>query len=215
MTRTHRLRTLLLVPLLALVLAACDGSGVGSGGGTSDPPPTTAAPPAGLDWTAREGRADLGGGYVAEFCEGEAPFVCVSDASGAVVGTLELLRQPADAAGRDPRANVASLIEVLREDRPVGCGEGYAVEPEPPVDAELGEHAGIRYGFVGRDATGAEAERTVGWMAVAGDELLILGAPAAAPGSCMDTDVPIQFRPEVLRQLTPALDAMVAASTVG
>lgn len=104
-----------------------------------------------------------------------------------------------------------SFVRDLPEDRSLGCGEGYAVDPIDPREVTTADGPALRYGMVGTTAEGNEAERVVQYAAIRGDTLILLAANAYSSDGCLATEG-AEFAPAVLEDFEPVLDEVVFAS---
>lgn len=183
-------------------------------GGTADTDPIAAS------WGPEAAPVDLDGGWRVADCDGDAPLLCV-ERGEEIVGTLELNRFPvADelAAARGEAELRAALRDFaagrhddIAEDRRNGCGEDYVVEADPVTEVSMAGKPGVRYGFRGTEG-GVTTERVVSYATVAADQLWIVVADGAAADGCMGDAELTLFDPEVLRDLLPLLDRVVAGT---
>ena len=200
-------------------MAACGGDG-----GGDDTTAATSTSEAGVepyDWRAPT-RVALDDEWTLDDCEGDAPFVCV-ERNGETVGFLEIVEFPVESFEqlREPLADgdEARALEVLaesffrdlRDDRSLGCGEGYTVEPIEPRPVTTADGPALRYGLVGTTADGAAAERVVQYAAIRGETLVLLAANAYSADGCLASEG-AEFHPDVLEAFEPVLDTVVFAS---
>lgn len=225
----RRLRSLTVV--VTLVVAAC--------GGSSEPTTSTAEPAttttgavdstttsttvvAGevIDWEDRTVVATLPEGWSVTGCEGSAPLMCVSR-DDEVVGLLEaFLASPSTFEIWDPtaddettlRAIAANYVSTFVEDRAVGCGAGYVVEPLEPRPIVLGGTPGLTYGFRGTAEDGTPSELHIQYAAISADRLIVVTAAAYDEGGCPGKDDLISFDTATLEGFAPHLDRLMEAS---
>lgn len=215
--------------LLVLLLAAC------SSGTSGDPRPAATAPASSspplspvavpvVDWGAIPSSVDLGSGWSAGSCGGDAPYLCIRR-DGRVVGTVELFGVPVatydlpgfeEALGRSDhlgalRILVADYYTVVKQDRLAGFGAGYAVETEEPEKVDVSGGDGLRYGFTGT-AGGAVDEQSRSYVTIRDGEVWTQAAGAVSPSSMADGE--IQFTAEQLAELAPLLDRVVARTVL-
>ncbi len=196
------------------LLSACTGGG----NGDARPPPasvtsttaTTAPAPVSVDWSALALDVDLGDGFHARHCEGDAPLLCIEQA-GVPVGVVELLDLPAG-DGQTLEQRVADLYRSTAADRAQGCPAGYRFQPAPPVPASIAGGQGLRYGFTGTFADGRPSERTIAWMVDRGDVVTVLSAAADEPDGCLPPEGAGHFTTATLTAAGPALERLVAGS---
>lgn len=198
-------RSLILLPIL---LAAC-GRG-GDGAVVAAPDPTTTQPPAALtatvDWRARTITVDGDVPFDVNFCDGEAPLLCITD-DGTQLGVLELATFPEPVTDFDAWAS--SFYDSIASDRVTGCDPTYALDGEKPVAASFAGAVGVRYGFVGT-TDGNPVERVVGFAINDAGSLRLLVANALADDGCLhrESELPI----DVMDELEPVLAAIAAGS---
>jgi hypothetical protein len=196
-----------------VLLSAC------SGGGDSEARPspasttsTTAAAPApvSVDWNALALDVDLGDGFHARHCEGDAPLLCIEQA-GVPVGLVELLDFPAG-DGHTLEDRIDDLYRSTAADRAQGCPAGYHFEPVPPEPASVAGGQGLRYGFTGTFADGRPSERTIAWMVERGDVVTVLSAAADETDGCLPPEGAGHFTTATLAAAASALERLVAGS---
>ena len=181
------------VAAVTLILAACGGGDDESSAPGGDP---GGSPQPVVDW-AGDYAVDLGDGWQLTPCEGGPTLMCIR-LNGETQGVAELLTYPTagheavkevlDAGGTNEEALAAlaaDFQEVFIEDRPVGCGAEYAVEPFGPRPATVGGLAGVIYGFEGL-ADGRRVERALQFAAFDGPTVYLIATTAIEDGSCMD-----------------------------
>jgi hypothetical protein len=203
-------RALLLCVLLAIV-AACTGDDdeVLTDTTTST---TAAADPitAEVDWTARRISVDGDIPFDVNFCEGDAPMLCVVD-DGSMLGSIELLSyedviDDFAAWGNDFYASVEA-------DRRTACPT-YELHGDVPTTAPFAGAKGVRYGFTGTVAD-TVVERVIGVVANDGAgavHLLVANALAENDEqTCLhkETELPIA----AMDAIDPVLLALAAGSS--
>jgi hypothetical protein len=207
---------LLGVTLFALAVA-CGGAATMAVEGSDER--LRSEPKAVLDWASRTGEvAALG--WTAEFCEGDAPLLCVAR-DGAYVGSVELLRWPlhevpAAAAVLARGGSVyqalafaaADLLGVLEADRRIGYGPGYTTVGDVPAVLAVSGGSGLRSGYSGI-FEGRVRERTIQYRVILGDTVFLLSATA------VETPMEGEFRIADLGAALPVLDRVAAASRFG
>ena len=200
--------------MLALLLAGC---GADDPAPVSTPPSTTTTTPpvaASVDWAARSLTVADAEGYAIEFCEGEAPVLCVTR-DGAAVGAVELASFPVSSidvlADGDLAAWADDFAGAIARDRAAGCGDGYAVEADAPEPARLGGAEGIFYRLTGT-LDGRTVERVAGVAAVVDGQLWLLTANALEDGGCLSREHELGV--DDLDRLTGTLRALAAGSAL-
>lgn len=196
------------VLLCLLLVSACGEANDPPGPGTpvATPPGSEPAVRAPLDWVTRTGAVSFANGWTAEFCEGDGPFICVRD-GGSVRGTLELLNYPMEGS-HDVRERIEDHYTTLREDRGIGCPD-YDFTADPPAAATIDGLAGMRYGFTLTAEDGTVSERTLGWMLIHQDSVVVVTANSSAPGLCPGEEVG-KLVPADLAEIAAELDVVVA-----
>lgn len=169
-------------------------------------------------WEPGATPVDLGDGYSIGDCEGDMPSLCVM-ADGANIGFLEwstfpvpteLLDLTGENLDRALREFSAARVAENEQDRRDGCGADHEVRADAPGTMTIGGSPGLRYGFV--TMTGETVvEYAVTWVTVRGDELLVVVAHAATPGSCMASEL-LSFPPDELGFLLPVLDRVMTGT---
>lgn len=166
---------------------------------------------------------DLGGGWTAKHCEGDAPIICISR-DGEPVGLVELATFPVDSfdlpgfqeavADDDVEEALtilaADFVSVFEVDRTDACGTDYELEGTTPEPATVLGREGMRYGYTGTDG-GRLVERQANHGTIVGDEVVLVNASAYSPDGCVPPEG--EFDPETLDEFTPRLRALVAAAT--
>lgn len=195
--------------LAALLVPACGGDDAA----VPEPTPTTVTTvPESLivEWEARGLDVDLGDGFRARHCEGDAPLLCIERA-GVPVGVVELLDFPA--GDHQPlEARIADLYRTTAEDRSRGCPPGYRFETVPPEPASVAGGDGLRYGFTGTFADGRPSERTIAWMVERGDVVTVISAAADEPDGCLPPEGAGHFTPGTLAAAASGLERLVVGS---
>lgn len=204
--------------VVAVLAAGCDGdeeststtSTTAAGTATTT---TTAAEELVVDWTDPALDADLGGGYRARHCEGDAPLLCVEQ-GGKVLGVVELFDYPP--TGQQALADrIEGLYRSVRADRGEVCPRGHEFVGDPPVPAKPAGHDGLRYGFTVRLAGGQPSERTIAWMFQRGEVVTVVQAAAYEPAGCLPPEGEGGvFRVAALDAFEPYLERLVAASVL-
>ncbi len=188
-------------------------SACGGGDDTAAPrpaPTTTTSPSVVVDWEAPALDVDLGDGFRARHCEGDAPLLCI-ERGGVAVGVVDLLDFPAGGP-RPLEERIDDLYRTTTADRAQGCPPGYRFEPVPPEAASVAGGDGLRYGFAGTFADGRTSERTIGWMVERGDVVTVLSAAADEPDGCLPAEGAGHFTVATLGAAAPALERLVAGS---
>jgi hypothetical protein len=194
----------------AVLLSACAGGGDGDARPSPASTTSTAVAPVIVDWDALALDVDLGDGFHARHCEGDAPLVCIEQA-GVPVGVVELLDFPAE-DHRPLAERIDDLYRSTAADRAQGCPPGYRFQSMPPEPASVAGGEGLRYGFTGTLADGRPSERTIAWMVERGDVVTILSAAADEPHGCAPPEGAGHFTVATLTAAAPALERLVAGS---
>jgi hypothetical protein len=195
----------------AVLLSACSGGA----GDDARPSPasttsTTAVAAVTVDWEALALDVDLGDGFHARHCEGDAPLLCIERA-GVPVGVVELMDFPAE-DGPPLAERIADLYRTTTADRAQGCAPGYRFQGDAPQPARVAGGDGLRYGFTGTFADGLPSERTIGWMVVRGDVVTVISAAADEAHGCLPPEGAGHFAVATLTAAAPALERLVAGS---
>jgi len=206
--------------LVAVLLAACGDDGDADRAAprpttTTPTPTTTTTPPAAaVDWRARTVDADgVSESIDVAFCEGEAPFLCLSDAAtGEHLGIVEHLDYPhtdADTGALDEWAHLH--YESVALDRTTHCHPDYRLERDDPTRADVAGADGIRYGFTGT-IDGRVVEQTIGYAAVVDGRMHLIVANALADDACLarETELPVA----VMADVEPLLAGLAAGSVL-
>lgn len=226
-----RLQTAALVGVL--IVTAC-------GGATVEPPATTTLPTVttdspvqqpdpdpGIDapilhWDDPSRTTDLGGGWSAVACQGEAPLICVRK-DGSASGHLEAIAYPIDSfpdlnPEADAEANLGlfaeGFFEALSADREAGCGSDYvfaAIEPEPFV---LANTPGIVFGFEGRMGNGQPSEYNLQYATIVDSTIISIVAAAYDEGGCPGRDDLSGFTSRDLIEFRPHLEPALYESAL-
>lgn len=227
---TTSTRSLLLIPVAAVLLAACTTAD-GAAPPVADPAPPTEQPaaddpmpdepvvsdPIVASWEPGAAPVDLGDGRAVADCEGDIPALCVMEGD-TVLGLLEEARYPApsellvaeDELDQALRDFAAERMDEVEADRIAGCGADHVVLPDAPGSVTVDGSPGLRYGFV--TMAGDEVvEHVVTWATVRDGELRLVVAEAAASDGCMATEL-TTFPTDELVTLLPALDRVMAGT---
>jgi hypothetical protein len=193
-----------------LAAPACGGNDAATPRPATTTASTAAAAPVIVDWEAPGLDVDLGDGFRARHCEGDAPLLCIERA-GVPIGVVELLDFP---AGDDQtlHARIADLYRKITEDRGKGCPPGYRFETEPPEPASVAGGDGLRYGFTGTFADGRPSERTIAWMIERNGVVTVLSAAADEADGCLPPEGTGAFTVATLEAAAAGLDRLVAGS---
>lgn len=209
--------------VLALVAAACTSDPAAqppddSATPTAAPTESPAADPIVVDLEPGGDAVTLDNGWTVQHCEGDAPFLCVRDADGQVLGTVEFGSYPvtdditAALADGDVvpalEERVAEQHETIAADRAQGCGEDYEYEPEPSTRSVVGGEPAVTYGFSGV-VDGREIERHRSWYTVHAGQLWVVSAAASDPEGCMAAEFG-EFTPSDLATFEHYLERIVA-----
>ena len=195
------------------VLAACGGDD-DDRAAPSTTTTTTSAPEsaveATVDWRARTVSVDGLDGYEVEFCEGDAPILCVTRA-GEWIGGIELASFPGGAEALEDGAEAwaAEHHRTIAADRVEGCDPDYELTPDEVEAVPFGSLDGYRYGFTG-SVDGRDIERVVGIGAVDDGDLHLLVLNALADDGCLarESELPL----DAADDLAPALAALAAGT---
>ena len=166
-------------------------------------------------------------GWQVQPCEGEAPWLCISDGQD-IVGYVELIVYPLDThpdfqailaeLGLEPgtelqpddaRAALAALaqdyLDIIREDRQITYPDDafIPVEPEP---VQVGQLPGLAFGFVRQNTAGEVQERYLNFNAFDGHVIYWLTAPydPANVTTFVSDEALTQFEPN-LREIIAGL----------
>lgn len=207
-----------LAALFAVVATACGTVPVASPAPPPAPTPsptrTVAAPVVGAWTDAFSLRLD--GGWILSECLGDAADICVRRDSE-IVGNLELAEYPLDDEDEDPvevaRGRAEDFLRVFSEDRGRGCAD-FEFLPDAVQPATVGGKPGVRTGFTLLAADGRTVERVITHYVVHDGALFLVNTDAYVhAGGCLDqSDVDLEFEPDVLADLEPHLDAIVAGT---
>ncbi|MGH8990476.1 MAG: hypothetical protein ACRDZ7_02985 [Acidimicrobiia bacterium] len=204
---------------LALVLgglAACGGDDTAA----PEPAPATTTTAAAttvtgsatvVDWTTAGLDVDIGDGFRARHCEGDAPLLCIERA-GIPVGVLELLDFPAGEPPQSLEDRITDFYRTFTADRTQGCPPGYRFEGVAPEAAAVAGGEGLRYGFTGTFADGRPSEYTLAWMTRRGDVVTVLSAAADELDGCLPPEGAGHFTTATLEAAAAGLGRLVAGS---
>ncbi len=183
--------------------------------------PTTTMPlPTVIDWDDRSTSVTLADGWTVAYCEGEAPFLCVSQ-DGEVVGLVELfIADPLTYDVYDPsrddeanlRAMAAAFVAAFEEDRAAGCGADYLLEPLEPRTIALGEGTGLVYGFRGILGDGRPSELNLQYASLSHGRLILVVAAGYDEGGCPGKDEMVSFDSVDLAAFQPHFEDLLAAA---
>jgi hypothetical protein len=211
-----------LLVVATTALAGCAADGETSTDGAL--PTSTTVPTTGIDFVAGSD-VDLGGGWKISPCESGPPLFCAR-LDGETQAVIEIqtykansyltVKRVLEAGGTDEealRAEAQAFVDVFKKDRPVGCGAGYDVEPIPPTKTAVGGHAGILYGFDGKQ-NGKHVERALLFSTIVGADLHIISMNAIDDDTCMDDGELAEFTIAELTVLEPKISRAIAAATL-
>jgi hypothetical protein len=191
------LRRALLPFLPLLLLVACGGGDAPDVAATEDDPMAAT-----VDWAARTIEVDLDSPFDVNFCEGDAPLLCVTD-DGEQLGVIELATFPGEVDDLDAWA--ASFYDSVRADRVAACDPGYEL-----VGDDVTEAGGWgRYGFTG--SVDEPVERVVGYARNVAGSLQLIVANALVDDGCLSRESELPL--DVMDDLEPLLAAIVEGST--
>lgn len=159
-----------------------------------------------VDWSTRTVALDGDVALDVQFCEGEAPFLCITD-DGAHLGVIELATF--DGPVDDFDAWAASFYESIETDRIAACDPTYTLDGQEPVVASFAGALGVRYGFVG-SAGGRPVEQVLAYAINDAGSLRLLVANALADDGCLSRESELPL--EVMDELEPVLAAVAAGS---
>lgn len=153
-----------------------------------------------------------GTGWTMEPCEGDGPFVCVTDDEGDHLGVVEHLSFPTQEIEdlRDLKAHIRDFYETITADRLEGCEPGYRIRPRVIFNRAVAGGRGLSYGFDGIDAEGRVVERTYGVMALRGGTVHVVSAGAYDDGACLSNEG--EFSVAGLKRFEPVLRALAAVT---
>ncbi len=201
---------------LGLLLTACSASIAAPPNAPVDPPVGQPADPVLLDWDQVVDPVDLGDGWAAADCPGEAPLVCLTR-NGIAVGHVERMAFPIADPPRGDGGDLAWLFARaeafatgLAADRRLGCGEDYVLEFAPHDAVWFGGVEGVRYAFTGSLADGTVVERGVAFLAIEGHHQEVLAANAYAEGGCLAAEG--AWTVDGLAAAEPVLELLAARS---
>ena len=200
----------------AVVLALLTGCGSDDdGGAAADPTTTTSRPPAAVtasvDWVDRTVEVEGVEGFDIDFCEGDAPILCVSR-DGEWIGGVELASFPGGAGALDDgvEAWVDDLVRTLEDDRRRGCDPSYALTADDTEAVPFAEREGFAYRLTGT-VDGRSVERVAGVGVVDGAHLHLLVLNALSDDACLarESELPL----DAADDLEPVLRALAAGTT--
>ena len=209
--------------LLAVTLAACTPAAEPPGTTHAPEPtaPSTTVPDPDPDvdtpilyWNDSSRTTNLGRGFTASACPGDAPLLCVFK-DGEQVGYLEALAFPiASFPSLDPDADTDTNLALFADgffddmaaDRATGCGDEYMFERIDPERIVLGKTPGIVFGFAGTMPNGDPSEYNLQYATIVGDTILTIVAAAYDEGGCPGRDELSAFRSADLIELRPHLE---------
>lgn len=223
--RSARFR-LLLAALSTVVASAC------ADGGPATPAPTPASPPSHApaptptetepgaapsagEWTDRFSLTLVDGWSLSE-CPGDAADICVRR-DGEIVGNLELAEYPLEDASADPldvvQRHAEDFLRFFADDRARGCAD-FEFVADPVAEATVGGASGVKTGFRLVAGDGRVVERVITHYVVHDGALFLVNTDAyAVEGGCLDqSEVDLEFEPEVLADFEAHVDAIVAAT---
>jgi hypothetical protein len=209
-----------LIPLVGLLAAAaaCGGS-TPTAAPAPTPPDDVTANAVVVDLASRTLDLDTGDWTVA-FCEGEAPFICVSDGPDHI-GVVEYAQWPlTSGVAADTLANGGTTADALTDhardfltamqaDRSIGCGDDYHLTASEPTSASVAGQDGIRYGFTA-DLDGRTVETVIIHATITGRTLTTFTAAGYEPDGCLPREG--EFSVADLETFTPTLSRLVAAA---
>lgn len=209
--------------VLAVTLAACTQTAEPPGTAQTPVPtePSTAVPDPDPDvdapilyWNDSSRTTELGNGFTASACPGDAPLLCVFK-DGEQVGYLEALAFPIESfPDLDPDGDTDTTLarfadgffDDMAADRATGCGTDYVFERIDPEPIVLGNTPGIVFGFAGSMPNGDPSEYNLQYATIVGDTILTTVAAAYDEGGCPGRDELSGFRSADLIELRPHLE---------
>lgn len=221
--------TILHLVVLGVLAAGC-GATETPGPSPSEPTSPTAEPstddeaptasPIVGQWASGGSPVDLGDGWELLDCEGDIPAQCI-ERDGTPAGLLELSDWPltSELASASDATSVTAALQAFADDRhretasdrAAGCGSDYEFASDETQPVRVGGLPGVRYGFTGTEA-GMLTEHVVTYATVHADRLWLVVADAAASAGCMGSDELLVFEPDVLAELLPTIDRIVAGT---
>lgn len=196
--------------MVPILVGACGGDDDDEVVATTAPTPTTVPVDVEVDWVERRIVVDGDVAFDLNFCDGEAPVLCVSR-DGAQLGVLELGTYEGEAVA-DFDAWADDFYESMRADRIAACDPDYELDGDVPRSAPFARRDGIRYGFTGL-VDDRVVERVIGHAVNDGADLRVLVANALADDGCLarESELPLA----VLDELEPVVAAIAAGSSFG
>lgn len=206
-----RYTSIRLAALAVLALSALAACSVQSGISAPSRParPDEPARPV-VDWSARTLEAATTSPWEVSFCEGEAPFLCITR-GGDHAGAIELIDHPMSSPSLDQWAQ--DHLSWVSTDRTEGCPAGYRIEGDPVRGVEVAGRDGVRLSFTGFDEAGRKVERVVLHAFTQLGRHYIISAAGYEEGSCLGRQLS-DFTAEELETLEPLLDSLAAGSRV-
>jgi hypothetical protein len=195
--------------LTVLLVAACSGRGDDEVRTATTTSGSSSSVTATVDWTARTIAVDGDVPFDVNFCEGEAPMLCLVD-DGTTLGAIELLSY--DDEIDDFAAWGADFYASVETDRRTACPT-YALDGDTPVPAPFGDRNGVRYGFTGT-VDGTVVERVVGVVANDDGTVHLLVANALAGNdvqTCLHREAELPVT--AMDAVEPVLLALAAGSS--
>lgn len=223
--------------VIGLMLASCASSAdpasstttttIGDIPSTSAPPAPQPDPDPGVDapilyWNDSSKSTDLGNGWTATTCSGDAPLLCVSK-DGEPVGSLEAIAFPIESfeglePGGDPETNLelfaAGFLEAMTTDRVAGCGADYVIEPIDPEPMVIGNTPGLAFGYTGTLPDGSPSEHNLQYATIVEDMIVSIVAIAYDDEGCPGRDDLSGFRSPDLIAFRPYLESALPESAL-
>lgn len=150
---------------------------------------------AAVDWNARTARIH-DDRWTVEFCEGDAPVLCLENAEGQW-GGVELSSWPVadldvlEAAFAEGATQAEALaayaddfLRIFEADRAEGCGATYEFVPDTSTPISVDGRPGLRYGFRGV-VDGVTVEHVVGHAVLTDRTLHLFNAAGLADDGCL------------------------------
>ena len=204
------------VVVAVLGLSSCAGGETTPRATASVAPTATPATPIPVDWARLPDMPPIHAGvWRFDDCGGDAPLLCV-ERRGARVGRIELLIFERDTFGAnadDVDAIAAGNLESFRKDRVTSCPSGHVFRARATVHPAVAGLDGRRTEWTVTGDGRRVVERVVTYFAVDPQRVIVFAANATLDGGCLSRD-DAEFTPDVLEQLVPTLDRLVAGSTV-
>ncbi len=217
---THHLRITIIgivaAAIAALVLVATGTGEVDDASGGHDDDPTAT-----VDWASRTAHVPHDR-WTVEFCEGDAPVMCLTDADGAWGGielsswdtadldVLEAAFADGATAAEALDAFAEEFLTTLRADRAEGCGPEYQFTPDASTSTTVAGLPGLRYGFRGI-VRGETVEHVVGHAVITDGTLHLFNASGLADDGCLGREG--EFPMEAFDAETVDLIGRIAAAS--